>query len=103
MSPEVTLLVRAALLGLGLLAAERLFKRRQDKRRAAGQTIIRLSAPSITAPEPLAGRPVQVTVRARPNTASATPEILRLEPAPPVNPAGAPKLYDGHVTEKRAA
>ena len=110
MSPEVALLVRAALLGLLVLALERFGKRRQIKRNvrqaakraAAERTIIRL--PVTRRPdEPLTGRPLQVTVRRRTNASTSAPtqagqvKIVQLEPNP------APELYNGHVTEKRAA
>ena len=114
MSPEVALLVRAALLGLLVFTLERFGKRRQVRqavkrsvRRAeAERTIVRLP-PTLYADyadEPPTSRPLQVTARRRPNastvSAPAQPgqaKIVQLEPTP------APKLYDGYVTEKRAA
>ena len=109
MSPEVALLVRAALLGFLVLAVERLGKRRQAKqvvkRAEAERTIVRL--PMTHYPDkPLSGRPLQVTVRpctkaSFPQVNSGPAKIVQLEPTPAMTPA--PKLYDGHVTEKRAA
>ncbi len=111
MSPEVALLVRAALLGLVVLAAERFGKRRQAKRAEAERIIIRL--PATRRPnEPLAGRPLQVirphtnaptaSAQAKPGQANSEPAtIVQLEPAATMT--ATPKLYDGHVTEKRAA
>ena len=109
MSPEVALLVRAALLGLLVFTLERFGKRRQVRQAAkrsvrraeAERTIVRLP-PTLYADEPPTSRPLQVTAR-RPNasavSAPAQPgqaKIVQLEPTP------AP-IYDGHVTEKRAA
>ena len=115
MSPEVALLVRAALLGLVVLAVERFGKRRQAKRTEqaeAERTVIRL--PATRRPDkPFAGRPLQVTVHPRTNASTASAQaksgqansgaakIVQLEPTPAMTPAS--KLYDGHVTEKRAA
>ena len=111
MSPEVALLVRAALLGLLVVAIEHVGKRRQARRaelrRKNIQTVIRL--PETRYPEKaLTGRPVQIdvaqTVKASvPVTAQPTQsEILRLEPcSTPPHVMG--HVLDGHVTEKRAA
>ena len=94
MSPEVALLVRAALLGLVVLAVERFGKRRQAKRTEqaeAERTIIRLPVTRYSDMP----RTNASTVSAQANSEPA--KIVQLEPNP------APKLYDGHVTEKRAA
>ena len=110
MSPEVALLVRAALLGLLVVALERFGRRRQAKRAEAERTIIRL--PAARRPEkPLAGRPLQVTPQTtlRPHTdvtASAqvnaeSNKIVRLKSSQTVNTTVT--RCDGHVTEKRAA
>ena len=106
MSPEVALLVRAALLGLLVLAVERFGKRRQTrqavKRAAAERTIIRL--PVTRRPdEPLTGLPLQVTVRPRTNASTSAPAQAGQAKIVQLEPSAAPELYDGHVTEKRAA
>lgn len=110
MSPEVALLVRAALLGLLVFALERFSRRRYERRAELRRTLVRLPATHPPATSSLVGRPLQVSVKQKhikpAVTASAKPsqtDILRLEPhtAPVYITEQHP--FDGHVTEKRAA
>ncbi len=117
MSPEVALLVRAALLGLFVFALERFSRRRQARHAATRNTSVRSAGNTIlpelrySSPLTLTGRPVQlemaqskmaqskmaqvkvvqrVSVSA---TQPAQPDILRFEP----------RTVPAYVTEKRAA
>jgi hypothetical protein len=82
MTPEIALLIRAALLSLLVLAVERFANHRQVARREARRTVVKLPAtlnPVVTlAP----GRPLQVNPAHPAFKASATEhlEVVQLEP-----------------------
>lgn len=89
MTPEIALLVRAVLLSLLVLGAERLITRRQTARREARRTVVKLPMalnPVVTfAPS----RPLQVGVE-QATAQAARPtghgEVVRLEPRPAFDP-----------------
>ena len=105
MSPEVALLVRAALLGLLVFVIERCGKRRQTKRAELRRTVVQLPPTRYPATPPVTGRPIQVdVVRAVAKPAVTAPnqrEIVRLPRTAPAYVME--RTLDGHVTEKRAA
>ncbi len=99
MSPEVALLIRAALLGLLVLAIEHFGRRRQAKCAELRRALVRLPATQYPAPTQLE----VVRVVAKPAVAAQSRrKIVRLEPR--TTPAYiTDSTFDGHVTEKRAA
>lgn len=116
MSPEVSLLVRAVLLGLLVLAIERFGRRRQARRaelRRMNLTVVRLPATQHLKEPPLVGRPLQVGIKERVRqgvvqgaAASAKPAqtaVLKLEPRTAPAYVTEKHPFEGHVTEKRAA
>lgn len=117
MSPEVSLLVRAVLLGLLVLAIERFGRRRQARRaelRRMNLTVVRLPATQHLKEPPLVGRPLQVGIKEKRVkqgvvqglAAAAKPAqtaVLRLEPRTAPAYVTEKHHFDGHVTEKRAA
>lgn len=91
MSPEIALIIRAALLVLAVVTVERLVARRRARMAEQRRTLVRLPMVLNPASQPLHGRPLEVSV-VRPLHKPAVPDnVVRLEPRP------------AYLDEKRAA